>query len=431
MLNSYSAIRGRIRALLPIAPLLGLVVAGAFAYPSIFQLGVTINKPGVQPGHVIFAGSDGNGYAIDVSGRVARKWTSRTAGTEFDYIRPLTNGNLLARLRVKRTAEAAPIRTAVDAIVELNQSEREIWRYTPEAGRYLHHDMERMDNGNTMIVCSRELDRPAISKKLLLDDCLVEVDPSGKVVWEWQTSDHLDELELPEPVRAEIKAGYGGTNRGGLPPGTTGFDYLHMNAASPIPASAGLTDLRFKAGNVIVSYRYLNTVAVVDRATKKFVWKMTGVTIGQHNPHFLPAGLPGAGHILIFDNGNVDAASNPMHISSRPNSRVIEVDPLDNSIVWQYSADKSNRPIWTFFSHFISSAQRQPNGNTLICEGANGRIFEVKPDGEIVWEYVSPFQNTTGKTPTSTVFRAAKVTAGWLKTGGDRNEQGKSRIVRE
>ena len=119
--------------------------------------------------------------------------------------------------------------------------------------------------------------------------------------------------------------------------------------------------------------------------------------------------------MLVFDNGNVDVDTNPRHVSSRPNSRVLEINPLDMSIAWEYNAEKSNRPIWSFFSHYISGAQRQPNGNTLICEGANGRIFEVTPNGEIVWEYVNPFPNVTGKIPNSTIFRAAKVPQNWLK----------------
>jgi hypothetical protein len=144
---------------------------------------------------------------------------------------------------------------------------------------------------------------------------------------------------------------------------------------------------------------------------------MTGTTVGQHNPHFIPGGLPGTGHILVFDNGNVDEDTNPMHISSRPNSRVLEINPLDKSIAWEYTAAKSRLPFWSFFSHYISGAQRQPNGNTLICEGSNGRFFEVKPDGEIVWEYINPFPNTLGKTPNYTVFRVAKVPESWLKSG--------------
>jgi hypothetical protein len=318
---------------------------------------------------------------------------------------------LLARIKTrgKRTAPAVG-----DAVVEFTQDGREVWRYAP-TDRRIHHDQERMENGNTLVVCSRELDRPAISKRLLTDDCLVEVDPSGKVVWDWQTADHYDELELSSEAKAEIMKGY--PARAGAPSPAGGMDYLHMNAASPIPASAGHTDPRFRAGNIIVSYRVINTIAVVDHASKKIVWKMAGATIGQHNPNFIPADMPGTGHILVFDNGNIDADTNPMRSGSRPNSRVLEINPLDNSIVWEYTADKSNLPIWSFFSHYISSAQRLPNGNTLICEGANGRFFEVKPDGEIVWEFVNPFGNMTPKVPDYTVFRVAKAPETWLKNG--------------
>jgi len=416
MLAKVIVIPRRMSRQLYLAALVVMAVCGTLAYPTLSQLGLITNKAGVEPGYVIFGAPDGRGYAIDVKGQVANKWNAPSAGEELGYVRPLANGNLLAATHAKRGGDRPDAWPAGgDAIIEMTQDGREVWRYTSEANVSLHHDMERMDSGDTMMVCSRDLDRPAISKRLLTDDCLLEADASGKAVWDWQTADHLDELELPAQAKADILAGKGTTRPGAQD--AKGFDYLHMNAASPIPASAGHTDPRFRAGNFIVSYRNISTIAVVDHASKKIVWKMTGTSIGQHNPHFIPSGVPGTGHILLFDNGFVDPESNPIHVSSRMNSRVLEINPLDNSIVWDYGATKSNRPIWTFFSHFISSAQRQPNGNTLICEGANGRIFEVKPDGEIVWEFVNPFANTSGKIPATTVFRAAKVSPDWLKVG--------------
>ena len=45
----------------------------------------------------------------------------------------------------------------------------------------------------------------------------------------------------------------------------------------------------------------------------------------------------------------------------------------------------------SFYSTAVSSSERQPNGNTMICEGSPGRIFEVTPNKEIVWEYINPF----------------------------------------
>ena len=393
-----------------------LTVCGTLAYPTVAQLGMTVLKPGVEPGYVIFGAPDGNAYAIGTKGEVAGKWPSPLADTKLSYTRPLANGNLLAQVQPARPSGPL-VAASAEGVIEMDQGGHVVWQYADKDKRLLHHDAERLANGNTMLVCSKDLNLPAISKRLLRDDCLIEVDPSGKIVWEWQTADHFNEFEFPAEVRAEILNGYGPqpnpqTNPAAPP---RGFDWAHMNGASPIPENTGLTDPRFKPGNFIVSYRYINTLAVVDRDTKKIVWKAVNLTIGQHNPHFVPAGVPGTGHVLVFDNGHVDADTNPRHVSGRFNSRVLEINPLDMSIAWEYNAEKSNRPLWSFFSHYISGAQRQPNGNTLICEGANGRIFEVTPAGEIVWEYVNPFPGLTGKIPNSTLFRAAKVPENWLK----------------
>ncbi|RMY79249.1 hypothetical protein D0862_13212 [Hortaea werneckii] len=84
------------------------------------------------------------------------------------------------------------------------------------------------------------------------------------------------------------------------------------------------------------------------------------------------------GSILIFDNGVY------RHHESFPYSRIIQVDRATKQIVWQYH---EKNPM-TFFTPFMGGAQRLANGNTLITEAANGRIFEVTMEGETVWEYV-------------------------------------------
>ena len=117
---------------------------------------------------------------------------------------------------------------------------------------------------------------------------------------------------------------------------------------------------------------------------------------GQHNPHFIADGLPGAGNLLVFDNqGGADYPPAPLGIYA--GSRVLEIDPVTEQIVWQYTAEDSGRPPWTFFSSFVSNAQRLPNGNTLITEGMHGRIFQVTPSGQVVWEYLTPYEDYRGR----------------------------------
>ena len=64
----------------------------------------------------------------------------------------------------------------------------------------------------------------------------------------------------------------------------------------------------------------------------------------------------------------------------------LEIDPATKKEVWAYQAN----PVMSFYSHHISGAERLDSGNTLICEGSSGHIFEVTPDGDTVWEYVNP-----------------------------------------
>jgi hypothetical protein len=120
----------------------------------------------------------------------------------------------------------------------------------------------------------------------------------------------------------------------------------------------------------------------------------------QHNAHWITPGLPGEGHVLVFNNGS----GRPGGDSSSVDEIVLPVDSQGQysrnrggpygpaQAVWSYSAPKKS----DFFSFFISGAQRLPNGNTLICSGANGTVFEVTPDKEVVWKYVNPVMGNPG-----------------------------------
>jgi outer membrane protein assembly factor BamB len=147
-------------------------------------------------------------------------------------------------------------------------------------------------------------------------------------------------------------------------------------------------------------------------------------TSGQHDAHLIPPGLPGAGDLLVFDNQG-EAGYPPEPLAVLPGSRVLEINPVTKQIVWQYSAGDSNQPPWAFYSSFISSAQRLPNGNTLIDEGMDGRLFQVTPRGKIVWEYESPYFAPVplfgAKAVVSNfVYRAQAVPYDWVPEGTPR-----------
>ena len=123
----------------------------------------------------------------------------------------------------------------------------------------------------------------------------------------------------------------------------------------------------------------------------------------------IPEGLPGEGDILVFDNGGQSGYGGSMSAPryTRSYSRVVEFDPVTLEIVWQYGEQSGEE---YFFSQDISSAQRLPNGNTLITEGRNGRIFEVTAEKEIVWEFSV---SSTGKKDSS-IYRAYRIPPEWV-----------------
>ncbi|HEV3117576.1 MAG TPA: aryl-sulfate sulfotransferase, partial [Gemmataceae bacterium] len=121
---------------------------------------------------------------------------------------------------------------------------------------------------------------------------------------------------------------------------------------------------------------------------------------GQHNAQWVPNGLPGAGHALVFNNGN----GRPGGAASSVDEIVLPVDAKGSYALTPAAAYGPDTALWSYFapkkadfhSGYISGAQRLANGNTLICSGASGIFFEVTADKEVVWKYVNPVRRLAG-----------------------------------
>jgi hypothetical protein len=121
----------------------------------------------------------------------------------------------------------------------------------------------------------------------------------------------------------------------------------------------------------------LSAVIIIDRASGEISWRLgPDILAQQHCPSELPDGS-----LLLFDNGTFRTGQSVTY------SRVIEVDRHTRAVTWEYR----DSPPENFFTPFMGSAQRLPNGNTLVTESAFGRIFEVDRSGQVCWEYVVPF----------------------------------------
>lgn len=422
-------------------------------YPSIYPTGVTIYNPQkCWNGYTIFQAKDVGALLIDMNGREVQLWK----GLHGFPNKLLPGGYVLGS-----TGERNPQHGMQD-MVDLIQVDWEgniVWKFdrhefiqdpgeTPQWMARQHHDYQRegnpvgyyapgltpqIDRGNTVLLVHENVMNKEISEKLLLDDKIIEVTWDGKIVWEWRANEHFDELGFDEAAKNIL---YRDPNM--RPAGGGMGDWLHINSISLLGPNkwydAG--DTRFHPDNIIWDSREANIMAIIDKQTGKIVWKLgptfdtspelkkLGWIIGQHHVHLIPQGLPGEGNILIFDNGGWAGygAPNPNSPTGRQNarrdySRVLEIDPITLEIVWQYTPTEAGfvQPLDSsrFYSPFISSAQRLPNGNTLITEGSDGRIFEVTADYEIVWEYISPYEGDTGM-KLNMVYRAYRAPYDWV-----------------
>jgi len=152
----------------------------------------------------------------------------------------------------------------------------------------------------------------------------------------------------------------------------------------------------------------------------------------------IPRGLPGEGNILVFDNGGWAGygAPNPGAPTGRNNalrdhSRILEFDPTTLRIVWQYTPTEAGHirmNAYKFYSPTISGMQRLPNGNTMICEGDEGRVFEVTPDHETVWEFLSPYVEELRGAKTAFIYRAYRAPYEWAPQAGKPEEIAVPRI---
>ena len=331
-----------------------------------------------SPGYTLFAPMtrERTVYLIDLEARIEHTWGLPYSPGLYGYL--TDRGTLFYNGRTTE-ATSALVRDGPwkgGAAGEMDWSGRVLWEVRhPDH----HHDGRLLRNGNVILLCTTPIPAELAARVRgglpgtehegeMYGDYLVEMRTDGTVVWEWRSWEHLD----PEADRIT----YAGERRHG---------WTHANTVAEMPD-----------GNLLVSFRNISTVTVVERASGRIVWKLGTPTIAQQHA---PVPLDN-GNLLIFDNGT--------HRPDRswPFSRVIEVEPATQEIVWSYQA----RPAFDFFSPYISNAERLANGNTLVCEGNFGRLFEVTPDGELVWEFVNPYFGPSKADPegppTNAVFRA-------------------------
>ena len=407
---------------------------------SVYPTGTTIYEPArAWNGYTVLSPLQTQAVlVIDMNGNVVKRWEglNNSAGGPA---RVLPGGILIS------ASGARPPNQESLELVQQDFDGKVIWQFshneqikTGEGSTIWsarqHHDWQReslpagyyspesapvVEGTSTLILTHTNRLQPRVADVMLEDDRLVEVSWKGDVLWEWVASDHIDELGFAPAARKAIKAAQSFNKARGS------FDWLHINSAHYVGPNRWFDqgDMRFAPNNVIISSREASLLAVVGR-DGKIVWRLgpdfseskelraIRQIIGQHHAHIIPKGLPGAGNLLVFDNGGSSGygfaspiAPDGVGAFARSTSRVVEINPVTLELVWSYTNPR-------FFSTNISSAQRLPNGNTLITAGAGGRMFEVTTQGAIVWEYMYPL--FSGANASNAVYRAYRIPYGWI-----------------
>jgi hypothetical protein len=232
-----------------------------------------------------------------------------------------------------------------------------------------HHDAELLDDGRILTLTRRRRRMVEIHAQApVLDEAITIVSPTGQV---------LEELWLAELLRTEGRVDLR-FPRPSVDEDGPGIDLIHANSIEWIdrPDLVGEAPL-YAPGNVLFCSQAQDLIGVVDLAAAELVWVWGQEELsGPHHPSLLETG-----NVLVFDNGLDDERS-----------RVIELDPRTGEIVWLYQAPEPG----DFFTRSRGSAQRLPNGNTLIANSDEGVAFEVTPEGEIVWEFRTPHLDASG-----------------------------------
>jgi hypothetical protein len=326
------------------------------------------------PGSTLFAPQSGGGkvYLIGLEGNIVHSWQMPYPPGNSGYL--TEKGTLFYNGKTAENSERFISRQPWKggAALEVDWNGRVLWEVRQPDH---HHDGIRLRNGNVLLICLSQLPGDLASKVKggmpgtehngdMYADYLVEMTTDGRAVWEWRTWEHLD------PEKDCITAVQDGRE-----------EWTHGNGLAELPN-----------GDIVLSFRNISTVIIIDRKTGKIIWKLGAPPLsGQHAPVPLPNG-----NLLLFDNG-------PHRLDhTMPFSRVIEIDLATKGIVWTYQEKR----LYEFFSPRISNAQRLPNGNTLICEGDFGRLFEVTMEGDVVWEYVNPYFGEAPSGLNNRVFRA-------------------------
>jgi len=380
--------------------------------------GYTIFTPGGGGG----GGGNSTTYLMDHNSNVVHTWSHNRSPASMPYLYP--DSSIIYPYRVPNPSMNAG--GVGGGISKLSWTGTTLWDYQFANDTYQHHhDVEPLPNGNVLIVVwerktateAYAMGRQTINNPLnqMWSETILELNPeTGNIDWEWHLWDHLCQdvsasypnyVNVSEhPELFDINNGNVG-NSGG--PGGANADWMHINA---IAYNAELDQ-------IILSSRHQDEIFIIDHSTTTeeaaghsggnsgmggdllYRWgnpqnydrgnNSDHILDAQHGVNWIPSGSPGAGNLILFNNGHTNNSSAVLEL-------VTPINPDGSYTISENQPFGPENPVWTYSSGSTiqsdvqSGAFRQPNGNTLITEADDAYIFEVNSAGSVQWSYTHP-----------------------------------------
>lgn len=384
-------------------------------------VGLFLDTPGAFNGYTLMAPKHNTiTYLLDNQGRCVNSWKSEYEPGQSCYLLP--NGHMIraGMLRVQGGTGGGE----GGRLEEFDWEGNLVWSFNHATRDYqLHHDFKPMPNGHILaLMVERKsleealamgFDSSQFRDSFLVPDAVIEIEPirpsGGRIVWEWHAWDHLVQN------RDRNKPNYGD------PAAHPELIDVNCNGRA-IPAfwnHMNSLDYNPKLDQIVLSVRGCNEIWIIDHSTTTkeaashsggrhgkggdllYRWGNPAAygrgaerdkqLVQQHDAEWIPEGYPGAGHLTIFNNGYDRGWSSIEEI-------VLPTDADGRYILEAGKPYGPEKPVWhyearnrtDFFSSEISGCHRLPNGNTLVCAGVAGHLFEITQAGEMVWQYVNP-----------------------------------------
>jgi len=350
--------------------------------------GVTLHDPerAATGFNLAVSGHAPGATLLDMDGNLLHEWrvSFEQVWPGREVLRRFRDANWFRRAHLFENGDLIGIWGHDAGILKLDRDSNVIWASTIRA----HHDLRVMPNGDIYVLLAEHHIVPRVNpRRPIREDFIAILDAAGRVK---RSISLLEAFENSERYRYLWM----------LHPKKTGVIF-HTNTVEVLDGSIADEMPEFEGGRVLTSMRAMNTIAVVDLERAEVVWAHQGGFEAQHDPQVLDDGS-----LLLFDNKDEPGRSS-----------VEAYAPRDMSLRWVYRGT----PEQPFYSQHSGAVQRLANGNTLITDSADGRAFEVTPDGERVWEFSNPHRVADDAELRATLFEMLRLPPGfdvsWASAG--------------